>query len=96
MDDTESIHTRAYSKSDDLSEITRLQRAITVAKAMPSLIVKTLIVTAAAIYYSLLPLYHYFVPAPLKDIRGQLAAVSEKSQSISILNSNVDYAILCR
>lgn len=78
MDDIQSIHTRAYSKSTDfVEEITPIQRAVTLGKALPSLIVKTLIVHVAAVYYLLLSLYHYFVPRELKDIRGQLAVVSK-------------------
>lgn len=78
MDDIQSIHTRAYGKSTDLEEITLLQRAVVIGKVLPSLIVKTLIVIAVAIYYLLLALFHYFLPKPLKDIQGQLAAVSLK------------------
>lgn len=77
MDDIQSIHTRTYAKSTDIQEISSLQRALTIGKAFPSLLVKTLIVTAVAIYYLLLALFHYFVPKSLKDIRGQLAAVSK-------------------
>lgn len=76
MDDIQSIHTRAYGKSVDLEEISPFQRAVTIGKALPSLIVKTLIVTVVANYYLLLALFHYFVPKALKDIQGQLAAVS--------------------
>lgn len=76
MDDIQSIHTRAYSKSTDFGEITPLKRGVTLGKALPSLIVKTLIVNVVAIYYLLLQLFHYFVPKSLNDIRGQLAVVS--------------------
>ena len=77
MDDIQSIHTRAYNKSIDLEAITPFQRAVTIGKALPSLIVKTIILHFAAIYYLLLSLYHYFVPKPLKNIHGQLAVVSK-------------------
>lgn len=88
MDDIQSIHTRAYSKSTDFGEITPLQRAITLGKALPSLIVKTLIVNVVTIYYLLLSLYHYFIPKALKDIRGQLAAVSKRIElTFTQLNS---------
>lgn len=80
MDDLQSIDAHAYSKSSNLEEISQLHRAITIAKAMPSLVVKTLIIMVATTYYLLLALYHYFVPAPLKNIRGQLAAVSERKK----------------
>lgn len=84
MDDIQSIHTRAYSKSTDfIEEITPIQRAVTLGKALPSLIVKTLIVSVVAIYCLLLSLYHYFVPRALKDIRGQLAAVSKWNELTS-------------
>lgn len=77
MDDIQSIHTRAYGKSAELEEITSLQRAFVIGKVLPSLIVKTLIVTVVAIYCLLLEIFHYFVPKPLKNIQGQLAAVSK-------------------
>lgn len=76
MDDIQSIHTRAYSKSTDFGEITPLKRAVTLGIALPSLIVKALIVNVVAMYHLWLQLYHYFVPKALKDIRGQLAVVS--------------------
>lgn len=76
MADINSIYTRAYGKSPDLEEITLLQRAFVIGKVLPSLIVKTLIVTAVAIYCLLLDCFHYFAPKPLKSIQGQLAAVS--------------------
>lgn len=83
MDDIQSIHTRAYSKSTDFEdEVTPLQRAFTLGKALPSLIVKTIIVNFVAIYYLLLALFHYFVPKPFKDIRGQLAAVSKWNEML--------------
>lgn len=97
MDDIQSIHTRAYSKSTDFVEkITPLQRAVTLGKALPSLIVKTLIVHFAAIYYLLLSLYHYFVPRPLKDIRGQLAAVSKWIEPTSLkIKLSFEYTKCC-
>lgn len=80
MGDLKTIHSRAYGKSADLDEITLLQRACVIGKVLPSLIAKTLIVTVVATYYLLLSLFHYFVPKPLKDIQGQLAAVSKQTE----------------
>lgn len=79
MDDVHSFHTRSYEKanSDDF-EISPMRRTLVLLSVLPSLIVKTLFVLAAEIYYLLEAIFHFFVPKTLKDIRGQLAAVSEK------------------
>lgn len=77
MDNIQSINSYTYTKSVDLEEITAIQRAFTIGKVLPSLVLKTLIVSVAAIYYLLLAVYHYFIPKALKDIRGQLAVVSK-------------------
>lgn len=76
MDDIQSFHTRSYDKSEDLEEVTPLQRAITIIKVLPILIFKSLILGFVFIFYSLKAVFHLFVPKTMSDIRGQLAAVS--------------------
>lgn len=77
MDDVHSFHTRSYEKAD-YEEPTPMRRTLVILSVLPSLIVKTLFVVGAEIYFLLETIFHYFVPKTLKDIRGQLAAVSEK------------------
>lgn len=76
MDDIHSFHTRAYEKSADFEEPTLLQRIITVAPAVPILIVKFLIVLCALVFELFKQMFYCFVPKPLNSIRGQLAVVS--------------------
>lgn len=76
MDDIHSFHTRAYDKSGDFEEQTLWQQTITLAQAVPILIVKILIVICALIYHLIKQIVYCFVPRPLKNIRGKLAVVS--------------------
>lgn len=79
MEDLHSFHTRNYDKSADLERVSALQQFFIILKVLPRFVVKVLYVLVAELYYSLLgPIYHYFVPVELADIRGQLAAVSGK------------------
>lgn len=80
MEDLHSFHTRNYDKSADLERVSSLQQFFIILKVLPRFIVKALFVLAAELYYTwLAPIYHYFVPVKLADIRGQLAAVSGKN-----------------
>lgn len=79
MEDLHSFHKRNYDKSADLERVSSLQQFFIILKVLPRFIVKVLYVVVAELYFSLVaPIYHYFVPEELADIRGQLAAVSGK------------------
>lgn len=76
MDDIHSFHTRTYEKSADIEEQTLQQRFITLAPVIPILIGKLFIVLCALIFELFKQIFYCFVPQPLTNIRGQLAAVS--------------------
>lgn len=84
MENFRSFHTRAYEKSADFVEQTLLQRTITLAKVVPILIVKVLIVICALIYHLIQQIVYCFVQRPLTNIRGQLAVVSVMTKIFSI------------
>lgn len=78
MDDVLTCHTRAYDKSPDIEDIKLWKRTIEIAKELPILIVKLLVVGLALIFELFKQIFFCFLPRPLNDIRGQLAAVSIK------------------
>ncbi|XP_055311358.1 uncharacterized oxidoreductase YoxD-like [Sitodiplosis mosellana] len=82
MEDVHTFHTKSYERADDLEVLCPSRRAIMILKLLPGLIVKTLIVIVLELYYLLLALFHLIFPRWLKDIRGQLAAVTGGSNGI--------------
>lgn len=84
MDDDQvhSFQNQGYEKSNDLEEISPLQRFLTVLKVLPNLLVKGLFVILLEVYFTLRAPFYYFVPPPLNEIRGQLAVVTGGSNGI--------------
>lgn len=83
MEDVHSFHTRTYDKSEPLDGPTPIGRALTILALLPSIVLKTSFVILMEIFYILRELFYLMVPRPLKDIRGQLAAVGAKLRSYS-------------
>lgn len=76
MDDVLACHTRPYDKSDNFEDPKLWELAIAIAKELPMLILRFLILGVALIFELLEQIFFWFLPRPLKNIRGQLAAVS--------------------
>lgn len=82
MDDIHTFHTRSYEAAAALGDLSPSNRTLLMLKLAPILIVKTLIVVVLELFYLLLAAFHLVVPKKLKDIRGQLAAVTGGSNGI--------------
>lgn len=80
MEDIHSFHTRNYDKASKFNVASPLQRILTLLPLLPSIIAKTLLVVLLEIFFVLLELFHLIVPKPMKNIRGQLAAVGAKNK----------------
>lgn len=78
MDGKPSVNSRTSDKSNDLNEPKRWKRFITIATLAPMLIVKLLIVAFALIFETLREILFCFVPKKRRNIRGQLAVVSQR------------------
>lgn len=80
MDNVHTFHNRKYDKADDLEDVCWQHQALILLTIVPGMVLKALILIVLEIYYLLLGGFNLFVPKTktLKDIRGQLAAVSLK------------------
>lgn len=76
MEDVHGFQSKSYVKAEKMPELTIIQNIQLYFGTVPLIILKTIFIFIIAVFYLVRWIFYLIVPKPMKNIRGQLAAVS--------------------